>query len=526
MSRNGWRLRTAGSGVAAALLLTGCPNGTSPLSGLEGGAPVTDEDVYKVLASAAKAFDASDDEAFDTADEPAFFGEDAEKYDLPGDPRVAVSEDSVAGDVANEDGDRPVVQGTVAGEFLTDDASATSDQSGGVYRGQWLNADGALDGHVRGEFRPFDAARLPPFIVGGGRFHGKLVNAAGRFRGRMRGLYGHTADGRTLFVGRWFDRHERLVGVLKGHWDDEAAGGGTFAGRWAAFDVCGESAALDDLPFAADDFGGLSDADLDLDAHAARPAAGGAAATEREDRDVSLDPDDTPLEREADLDLDKRGLCIDADEPHGFVRGWHRPHGAEAAAEARGDGAFQADWHSRGGERTGYIVGVYELRRAASDDAAEDGDDDDADDAIDDDGDDHGDDSGDDEADDPAADGDSSGRGGAARDGAGRGSRGTAGASAGSPRRTHGAFYGRWFDRDGAFGGYVRGVFGAGPHGLGVFRGKYFDAAGRPRGVLRGRWDDARAAEGGPMFGVWVGAGIDGRLNEDADGPDDSDADQ
>ncbi len=73
------------------------------------------------------------------------------------------------------------------------------------------------------------------------------------------------------------------------------------------------------------------------------------------------------------------------------------------------------------------------------------------------------------------------------------------------PGPVRGTFRARWVDEEGNIHGTLTGVYGVGRHGLGVFRGRYFDADGQPLGVMFGRWGEAPDRPGGPMFGVWIG---------------------
>lgn len=71
--------------------------------------------------------------------------------------------------------------------------------------------------------------------------------------------------------------------------------------------------------------------------------------------------------------------------------------------------------------------------------------------------------------------------------------------------RRLGIFVARLVDTSGMSLGSLRGVFGLGDLGVGVFRGLYFDADGAELGFILGRWDEDFFRPGGPFNGVWNG---------------------
>jgi hypothetical protein len=73
-----------------------------------------------------------------------------------------------------------------------------------------------------------------------------------------------------------------------------------------------------------------------------------------------------------------------------------------------------------------------------------------------------------------------------------------------------GKFYGKCVDLDGAFRGWIRGVYGRSVHDIGVFYGHYYDADGEETGVLLGRWTSDPQLLGGPFFGIWFGEELSG----------------
>ncbi|MFH1747555.1 MAG: hypothetical protein ABIG44_10975 [Planctomycetota bacterium] len=371
-----------------------------------------------------------------TADEPANFAEDVNLYADASTTAVEISEASILADVSIADGGQLFAVGTLAGRFWNDVLDSNSDESGGMFRGRWLAANGQPLGVLRGEYRPLRNEALGLGLQGGGVFHGKFIDTEGHFMGVLRGRYGHAADGAGLFFGRWFDRHNRLIGILKGHWHDEAGTqGGLFAGRWAAFNLCDELATLSDPLFAAGDFGGL----------------------EATDELVELTPadfDPTPLNREPDLLLTEDPPCIDPDQPHGFLRGWHVPF-ADGSQPPDDVGIIRGKWHAANGVHLGWLIGHYvpEPPGNALELNPEDGDPEEG--------------------------------------------------------QLLGRFYGKYVDRTGYFRGFIRGGYGVSAHGLGVFRGHYYDRTGQEMGALQGRWTHAPERPGGPFFGIWFGTDLD-----------------
>ncbi|TWT41922.1 hypothetical protein RAS1_30460 [Phycisphaerae bacterium RAS1] len=401
----------------------------------DGGTPgVSDDGVFALLGAAAATDEADEFDA--PADSPPYFGENSALYTDASGARIDVSTGSIAGDVGERRGDLPdpQVTGGVRGRWIPERDGDDPDRVGGVIRGLWFNHENDAVGALRGVYIPIDPDNLPEGIVGGGLIRAKIVDLNGRFRGILRGRYGHSADGRHLFAGRWFDRFQRLVGVVRGHWRDvEDKPGGVFAGRWAGFSICGEAGSMPDVRFEPNDFGNIAATD-----EPALPS------------DDEIDPDEVGFDDDPAVDGATVEDCIDLDGRFGFLRGWHLPRPIDSDGDGEPDrrgGVFAAHWRTAGGDVEGVLMGHYVARE---DDAAGDGD------------------------------------------------------QPPGPR-VRGRFYGRVLNSDGELIGYVRGVYGRGRFGLGVFRGQYFDAEKEPQGVLRGRWDDAPNRPGGPLLGVWRG---------------------
>lgn len=336
--------------------------------------------------------------------------------------------------------------GGLAGRFVTDRPDGTSDEVGGEFNGRWFSANGEIRGRVHGEFRHQPAGELPPGLAGGGVFHGRYINADGQFAGFIRGRYGHLLEGRGFFFGYWFDRNDRLLGVLKGHWDDEdTGGGGVFLGRWAAFNICDEAASLPETSFellTPDEVDAVEGLTL---TQAALDVAAVVDVDEAEDVEVLQEPN---------VNYDAEGPCIDPDAPYGFLRGWHRalpPQDPNNPSDPNdpGDpnapqtphGVMHARWFSVNAAISGHLLGRWVAL----------------------------------------------------------------GVEPGEGAQVLGHFHARYVNRSGEIRGSIHGVYGVSEHHLGVFRGQYFDADGTPLGVLAGRWTKAPDRPGGPLFGMWAG---------------------
>ncbi|MBU0639665.1 MAG: hypothetical protein KKB50_12430 [Planctomycetes bacterium] len=429
------------------ILLIGCqPGGLldqlgDNLGGLEG---LADKDVYQALAILVEGDTTEATETTD--DEPGFFGEQAEAFTEVAPTAVELTEEEALAEAETEFGGRAADWGRLAGRYVHDIPNSTSDASGGLFRGQWFSHDDEPQGVLRGEFGPLPDG-WPVGLASGGRFRGKFIDDTGQFRGLLRGFYGHTYGGRTLFFGHWIDRHNRLVGILKGHWTDEPeTEGGTFAGWWVAFNICDKADTLPEFEFETADFGGF------------------AATAEVLDATETIDPDATELADEPDLQLQRAAddFCIDPTTPHGFLRGWHAPGHSpnETEAASDGNGWLRGHWRTRNGNAVGVLLGRYEA--LADDDSA----------AL------------------------------------AVGNRASAsGETIAGRRHAHrlGVFYAKYVDEEGQFRGFIRGTYGWGTHGVAVFRGHYYNDAGEQLGILRGRWDNAPQQLGGPFLGVWAG---------------------
>jgi len=453
--------------------LSGLADGVS-----DGQGGLTEDDVIRVLGVVVEADRVDAQSAPSSDDEAPYFGEDADLYNAVSPDAVEVTEASMIAETETEFGADPVAQGTLAGRFWNDVPGSTSDESGGVFRGQWFGEDGDLGGYVRGEYQPLQGENLPSELEGGGRFIGRYVDTEGRFRGFLRGRYGHAPGGRGVFFGRWLDRGFRVVGVLKGHWTDEAESeGGSFAGRWAAFNVCDEARSLPELDSAGMSTDELTKLDaLTLDDVAMVPLEGALTAK--------------PSELSDEVDLrDGEPPCVELDRPHGYLRGWHVPLPPE---DEREGGVFRGRWRDADRNVLGHLIGRYVPRPVGAGDELPDGVD-------------------------AAGDGLSADLSAAqprSVDPAVTDMASGSGDSAGGERRRRarwlGDFYGKYVGEGGELRGFIRGHYGTGPHGLGVFRGCYLNTDGEPLGRLLGRWDDAPDQRGGPFFGIWFGADLDG----------------
>ncbi|MBI3071861.1 MAG: hypothetical protein HYY84_06985 [Deltaproteobacteria bacterium] len=96
------------------------------------------------------------------------------------------------------------------------------DAKGGVFRGQWIRANGKAKGFVEGIW----GVRLSGEQV----FFGRIVSRDGKNRGTV---FGHYDAG--MYRGHWA-RNGKVRGVIRGHAvDANADGRGFFAGEWLRF---------------------------------------------------------------------------------------------------------------------------------------------------------------------------------------------------------------------------------------------------------------------------------------------------
>lgn len=423
-------LNGSGSGAFGNGINDAGGNGTGTSSG--GESPGLSDDAVFAALSAAVATDPGDE--FDApADAAPHFGEDPALYSAASDAQIDVSTESIARDVGRS-GARldPAATGGVRGRWIPERDNDDPDRVGGIIRGAWFNHENVVVGVLRGVYIPLDPAHLPKGLAGGGLIRARIIDVDGQFRGLLRGRYGRTAAGRHLLAGRWFDRYQRLVGVVRGSWRNvDDMPGGVFAGRWAAFSVCLEAESMPEVRFNTDDFGGL-------------PTTGESTLPSNEE----TDPDEVSFDQDSAVGALAGDDCVSVDGPSGFLRGWHLPRPIDDDGDGQPDrlgGVFRAHWRAAGGGIEGVVLGRYVARD-----------------------------------DDRAASGEEP-----------------------PGPRVRGRFYGRILNTDGELIGYVRGYYGRGRFGVGVFLGQYFDAEKQPEGVLRGRWDDAPDRPGGPLLGVW-----------------------
>jgi hypothetical protein len=90
-----------------------------------------------------------------------------------------------------------------------------NDDGTGSFRGQVMNADGDVIGHIWGDF-------------GEGQYHGQFSARGGDITGVLRGLY---SDG--AFKGQWSSADADIEGVMAGHYKTNETGeSGVFRGKW------------------------------------------------------------------------------------------------------------------------------------------------------------------------------------------------------------------------------------------------------------------------------------------------------
>lgn len=284
------------------------------------------------------------------AEPPATTDVMPQESSLPADTVSALLADAelispdILSDVPSDPVAWPFVHGLLGGLFW-DDPNDPSNPAGGLFHGQWVAADGTPAGTIHGRYQPVPPEELPPGLAAGGVFHGRILDDAGQTLGLLHGRYGHADDRPGLFFGRWYDAGHLLLGVLRGHWQQEPeTAGGRFFGRWIGFDLCEEIQTLPEPEFAADDFGGLEASDEVLeDVPWATPALG------------------TPEDPAALGD----GPCIDPDQPYGFLRGFYRPAPPEDPSDPPADGIVRLRWRNAAGTATGLVLGHY-VRTAPS----------------------------------------------------------------------------------------------------------------------------------------------------------------
>jgi hypothetical protein len=103
-------------------------------------------------------------------------------------------------------------------------------QHRGVFKGRWINRDGSLSGHFKGDW----GMRKNGDKV----FFGKYISHTGEFKGLLKGRWGYAEnEGKGWFAGEWCDRNNRALGTLKGHWrtGDEKECKGFLEGWWTRF---------------------------------------------------------------------------------------------------------------------------------------------------------------------------------------------------------------------------------------------------------------------------------------------------
>ncbi|MBL8877636.1 MAG: hypothetical protein JNG88_00830 [Phycisphaerales bacterium] len=482
---------------------------------------------------------------YDTAGaEQAFFGDSATQFTLVPPSAVQISLDDVLSEVSSGDdssakgraSERAVpvaAHGYLTATLFPGESFSGENENGGAFRGAWFDSDGMQIGAIRGEYRPFNDDAFGNFWGSGG-FRGKLIDMSGEFRGFIRGRYAKTPDGQGIFLGRWFDRNDRYVGLMKGEWNQGNSSGesaldansgeddtqitdgsnddavssddatttepadddptadepGTFTGRWVAFSVCDESAALPDSTAASDPAEIMPSSDEPLDENTAAAFGDAADMSEEQIGDEAVRP----------AGIEDAG-CIDPNAAHGTLRGWHQP--GEITEAPSGNfaetGHFKGEWRNESGEPAGYVVGAYvifaEFVVARPDVATTElpGD----------------------ENQETDSSTDSTDAGDGDNDREDKLPPPPGGNLPGRMPSSKGMLFGKVIDLDGNFVGYVRGVFGQGPNGLGVMSGAYHSAdASGFQGVFRGRWDHAPDSTGGAFWAMWTGQEAFG-----ADGP-------
>lgn len=350
----GWRKRCWGPLAMAGILLSliGCAGGGLPQGTTAGGA--LDELVASIgglgdLGS--KVEDAFSVLRTNVTTGPLAAGPTRAVSNLGADALAAEGLDvpvaSILAEVTGAATGVPIEHGRLGGQFVCDDPNSDSYSSAGSFAGRWVGADGQEICTIEGRFEPLPPDEVPPLLAGAGVFEGRLLDPNGVEQGILRGRYGHRAEGPGRFFGRWFDVDEHLRGVLKGFWHDLAGtGGGKFAGRWAAFNICEEVATLPAFEFEPGDVGGLDELEIEAGLPVVVAGAGLEAAVDADGLGVrGALPDEPP--------------CIDPNTPHGYVGGRYRPHDPNDP-NALGDGILRGRWRGPAGHMLGFVRGYYE----------------------------------------------------------------------------------------------------------------------------------------------------------------------
>lgn len=471
------------------LLLAGCP--TTPQAGVTDATQTPEAiskpdelnqqqvfDALSMLSTSAPSGASSASATFpdamiDAIEAPA---QSASEFNAVGFDAIEISEEEIAADVAtSRGGRRPFRHGGLAGRFLNDRPGGSSNNSAGQFRGEWFNAAGEVIAHLNGVYQPLRPDELPPGIVGGGLFEGRLMSVEGRPEGVLRGHYGHGRNSRGAFVGRWLDVEGHMIGALRGFWRDvPESGGGVFAGRWGAYRICDEADSLIDDP-------SIDEQGLDALALNAllQPADAAGAIT------LEVSPQ---IDEQSDMRLLPEGStapCVEPGTPHGFLLGRHWPLRPDPDQPRRPRGGFAGDWVGADRELSARVIGRWIARATDGDDGGV---------PL--------------MSDDDAA---TAGAGLFAPAGAGLtpsddGIDGLGASPADGPQRGRvlGHFQGVIVGGDEQVRGYVSGAFGVSAHGAQVFRGQFLNADERPLGHIRGRWAQNPNRPGGPIFGVWI----------------------
>lgn len=306
----------------------------------------------------------------------------------------------------------------------------------------------------------------------GGLLRGQWLNHTGDPVGTIHGHYhplplGDLPGGLTgggVFRGRYFDDQGELRGLLRGRYGHGPEGRALFFGRW--YDQANHLVGVlrgtwtDDPNTPGGHFAGrwagfnLCDELDSLPTYEFDPVDfGGFDAADEPVDELPAEPPPHGVIGPMDPPLIELPPCVDPNQPFGMLRGWYMPYPPPAQVDPNdpnapvADGSFRGRWRTARGIVVGHLLGRYENLPPGEDEG----------------------------------------------DGV-----------------LLGKFYGKYVDLSGRFRGFIRGAYGRSAHGVGVFRGEYFNAAGDAQGVLLGHWRIAPQRPGGPYGGFWFGADLDG----------------
>jgi hypothetical protein len=125
---------------------------------------------------------------------------------------------------------QPPVPPDTTFNFAAVDTVTRSPEVRGYFYGNWIQANGALAGRLRGVYGINSQGRRV--------FFGKYIDLSGHFKGILRGTYGSMSMGPFMetagyFDGDWINERRTVHGHLGGNWVAGTSDApGTFRGKW------------------------------------------------------------------------------------------------------------------------------------------------------------------------------------------------------------------------------------------------------------------------------------------------------